>query len=284
MTRCKFTTLQGEIKLKFCNFGHLSHEVSQSLMFEVRISAVRYSNTYPLIYGLHNSGINLNAHIEIDHPADCARKVTGGEADIGLVPVVALHENRSLSIIGDYCIGTRGPVRTVLLLSNKPLHELDTIFLDYRSRTSVALTKLLTRKFWKLDFKWMETNPDFNFLEIDDNQGVVLIGDQCYELESNYGYKTDLAVEWNSFTGLPFVFACWVSNRKFNTSFITKFNQALEYGVKNIDKVVEYFGSRGAMPPDVLEDYLTNNLDYILDNEKRVAMNTFFKYLDDINT
>ena len=251
-------------------------------MFEVRISAVRYSNTYPLIYGLQNSGINLNAIIEIDHPADCARKILNGEADIGLIPVVAIHENRNLSIIGDYCIGTRGPVRTVLLLSNKPINELDTILLDYRSKTSVALTRLMARKFWKCDFKWEDTNPDLNFSKIADNQGLVLIGDQCYEMESNFMYRTDLAVEWNKFTGLPFVFACWVSNKRFSSNYISQFNKALEYGVNNIDKVVEYYGKRGAMPSDVLEDYLTNNIDFILDEEKRVAMNTFFKYLDDI--
>lgn len=251
-------------------------------MFEVRISAVRYSNTYPLIYGLQNSGIELNAKIEIDHPADTASKIREGTIDIGLVPVVTLHEVPYLSIIGDYCIGTSGPVRTVMLLSNKPLAELDTIFLDYRSKTSIALVKLMAKKFWNRHYKWENTDPNFNFFNLADNQGIVLIGDQCYEMESNFQYRTDLAVEWNRFTTLPFVFACWVSNKSFSLNFIEQFNKALEYGVKNIDKVVEYYGKRGVMPPDVLEYYLTNNIDFILDEEKKVAMNTFFKYLDEI--
>ncbi|MBS0012059.1 MAG: menaquinone biosynthesis protein [Bacteroidales bacterium] len=251
-------------------------------MFEVRISAVRYSNTYPLIYGLQNSGIELNARIEIDHPADCARKISAGEADIGLIPVVAIHENKALSIISDYCIGSRGPVRTVMLLSNRPLNNLDTVYLDYRSRTSVALTKLMALKFWNCDFQWKGTDPDFNFLSIADNEGVVLIGDQCYEMEASFKYRTDLAVEWNKYTGLPFVFACWVANKSFSSNFISDFNNALGYGVSNLDKVVEYYGKRGAMPADVLKDYLVNNIDYFLDDEKRLAMNTFFKYLEDI--
>ena len=251
-------------------------------MFEIKISAVRYSNTYPLIFGLENSGIRFNAEIEIDHPADCARKIIEGKADIGLIPVIALHENQSLSIISDYCIGSRGPVRTVLLLSNKPPDDLNTIYLDYRSKTSVALIKLIARKFWKCDFKWVQTNPDFNFYDIADNEGLVLIGDQCYEMESNFSYRTDLAIEWNKFTGLPFVFACWVSNKNFSNNFISKFNKAMEYGVTNIDKVVDYYGKRGAMPPEVLKDYLTNNIDFFLDEEKRIAMHTFFKYLEDV--
>ncbi|HCC70422.1 MAG TPA: hypothetical protein DEQ09_04635 [Bacteroidales bacterium] len=251
-------------------------------MFEVRISAIRYSNTYPLIYGLQNSGIELNAKIEIDHPSECARKITEGEADIGLIPVVALYKDKSLSIIGDYCIGSKGPVRTVLLLSNKPVNELDTIFLDYRSNTSVALTKLMSLRFWKNNFDWKETYPDFNFSGIADNEGLLLIGDQCYEMESNFRYKTDLAVEWNKYTGLPFVFACWVTNKSLSNSYITRFNNAMVYGLNNIDKVVKYFGNKGAMTPDMLYDYLTVNIDYILDKEKRIAMNTFFEYLKDI--
>ncbi|MDT8400383.1 MAG: menaquinone biosynthesis protein [Bacteroidales bacterium] len=251
-------------------------------MFEVRISAVRYSNTYPLIYGLENSGIELNAEIKIDHPADCAKKIVTGEADIGLIPVISIHQNPSLSIIADFCIGSRGPVRTVLLLSNKPPEKLDTIYLDYRSRTSVALTRLLARKFWKCDFNWVETNHDFSFTNIADNEGLVLIGDQCYEMESKFSHRTDLATEWNKHTGLPFVFACWVANKSFSSNFIEKFNKAMAFGVVNIDRVVEYYGNRGVMPHDVLKDYLTNNIDFLLDDEKRLAMHTFFKYLDEL--
>ncbi|MFO7754933.1 MAG: menaquinone biosynthesis protein [Bacteroidales bacterium] len=252
-------------------------------MFEVRISAVRYSNTYPLLYGLLHSGIELNADIEIDHPADCARKISAGEADIGLVPVVLIPSVPGLSVISDYCIGTEGPVRTVLLLSNKPVKTLDTIYLDHRSRTSVALTRLLAKKFWKCRFIYMDTSNDFNFSGIADNEGVVLIGDQCYEMESVFAYRTDLAVEWNKYTGMPFVFACWVSNKSFSSQFVSKFNKALAYGVNNIDKVVDYYGSQGSMPPDVLDDYLRNNIDYIFDDKKKKAMNTFFDYLEDIN-
>lgn len=251
-------------------------------MFKVRISAVRYSNTYPLIYGLENSGIRLNADIGIDHPAECARKLIEGKADIGLIPVAAIHENPSLSVISDFCIGSRGPVRTVLLLSNRPPHVLNTIYLDYRSRTSVALTRVMARRFWKQDFKWVQTDNDFNFHGIADDEGLVLIGDQCYEMESNFKYRTDLASEWNSHTGLPFVFACWVANKSFSSSFLRKFNKALAYGVGNIDRVVDHYGGRGAMPPDVLRDYLTNNIDFFLDEEKRIAMNSFFNYLDEL--
>lgn len=252
-------------------------------MDKTRISAVRYSNTYPFIYGLRESGIDLNAIINIDHPADCADKIALKKADIGLIPVAAIPSIPGLKIIGDYCIGTKGPVRTVLLLSNKPINEIKSIRLDYRSRTSVALTKILAREYWKIDFKWKETSPDFNFSCINDDEGLVLIGDQCYDLESQFNFKIDLAEEWKQFTSLPFVFACWVTNKKLDQKFIDNFNSSLRYGVENIDSAIEWYKNSSLMSEDVLRDYLNNNIDFILDEEKRMAMNIFFKYLEETN-
>ncbi|MCF8222030.1 MAG: menaquinone biosynthesis protein [Bacteroidales bacterium] len=251
-------------------------------MQKVRISAVKYSNTYPLIYGLLESGENLNAAIEIDHPADCARKILSNEADIGLIPVATIHSSPSLNIVSDYCIGTNGPVRTVLLLSNSPLYEVRTIYLDYRSKTSVALTKVLAARFWKCNCKWADTYPGFDFKNIADDEALVLIGDQCYEMENDFNYRTDLAVEWNKFTAYPFVFAAWVSNKDPGDLFISRFNKALAHGVNNIDRVVDYYSGTGSMPADVLKDYLNNNIDYYLDDKKKMAMNMFFSYLEDL--
>lgn len=248
----------------------------------IRISAVRYSNSYPLIYGLRESGIEDEAVIAIDHPSDCAYKLSGNLADIGLVPVAVIPEIKDARIISEYCIGTNAPVRTVMLLSNVPLERIKRINLDYRSRSSVALARVLAVKFWHRNFDWHLTDPGFNFANIPDNEGVVIIGDQCFELEGQYKYSTDLAVEWKKFTGLPFVFAVWVANREINPAFIERFNKALDYGINNIGKAVEKFREGSSMPFDVLVSYLYNNIDYRLNNEKKVAMNTFINYLKDI--
>ncbi|HUS87077.1 MAG TPA: menaquinone biosynthesis protein [Bacteroidales bacterium] len=251
-------------------------------MSKIRISAVRYANTYPLLYGLRESGIEEKATIEIDHPAECARKLAAGEVDISLVPIAALPDIKGYKIISDYCIGTNGAVRTVLLLTNSPFSELRKIFLDYRSRTSVALTRILAKKYWKTNFEWEGTGPDFDFHNIGAKEGLVLIGDQCFNFENRYPYRLDLALEWNRFTGLPFVFACWAATKEIDKEFLEFFNKALTFGASNIESAASKFSSVSSMPPDVLISYLHDDIDFRLNEDKKMAMNRFFDYLKEI--
>ena len=95
-------------------------------------------------------------------------------------------------------------------------------------------------------------------------------------------YKIDLALEWKKFSGLPFVFACWTANKKLDRTFIQKFNQALQSGVNNIDAVVKKFGSSGIITGEVLKKYLTENIDYNFDDEKKKALNLFLKLMSEL--
>lgn len=248
-------------------------------MDKLRISAIRYANTYPLNYGLRESGIEEFATIDIDHPAECARKLINNEVDIGLVPVAAISDINNARIISNYCIGTNSPVRTVLLVSNEPLGSINTVYLDYRSRSSVALARILAREYWNKSYKWINTSDLFDFKDIPDGSGLVIIGDQCFELEDKYTYRTDLASEWKKMTGLPFVFACWVANKELDIAFINKFNDALKYGINNIGKAIQKYKSYSSMSPEILTDYLTNNIDFDLDEEKKKAMKLFIDYI-----
>ncbi len=249
---------------------------------KIRISAIKYANTYPFNYGLRESGIEEYATIDIDHPAECARKLATGETDIGLIPVAAIPAIPGLTVISNYCIGTNSPVRTVLLVSNCEFKNIERVNLDYRSRTSVALAKILSVRYWKKEFKWIETFPGFNFENIPDNEGLVIIGDQCFELENRYKYKIDLATEWRKLTGLPFVFACWVSNKELPEEFLKKFNDAMSFGINNIDSAIERYEETSLMSAEILKSYLVNNIDYRLNREKQKAISIFYDYLKEI--
>jgi chorismate dehydratase len=251
-------------------------------MEKIRISAVKYANTYPFIYGLTESGFDKKVILETDHPADCAAKLINGKVDIGLIPVASLPLLKEYHIISDFCIGASGNVRTVLLLSNCQFEEIETIYLDYRSRSSVALSKVLAKHFWNREFRWMNTSKGFDFRNIGIMEAVVLIGDQCFEYEKSFRQKIDLAAEWKAFSGLPFVFACWASNRVLDDGFISEFNQALSLGVRNIEKVVTKFGDTGAITGDILKKYLTENIDYNLNDEKKEGLDLFLKLIKKI--
>jgi chorismate dehydratase len=251
-------------------------------MEKIRISAVKYANTYPFIYGLEMNGFEKRAILETDHPADCASKLINNRVDIGLIPVAVLPLLSEHYIIGDYCIGANGNVKTVMLLSNCPFEEIKNIYLDYRSRSSVNLTKVLAKNSWKREFRWISTTKEFDFINIGLNEAVVLIGDQCFEFENSFIYKVDLALEWKKFSGLPFVFACWTSNKLIDNTFINEFNEALKLGVNNIDAVVEKFKTTGTISGENLRSYLKENIDFNFNDEKKAGLKLFLKLLAEL--
>ena len=251
-------------------------------MDKIRISAVKYANTYPFMYGLIESGFEKKVILETDHPAECASKLISGKVDIGLIPVAALPSLKEYHIISNYCIGANRNVRTVMLLSNCPFKEIKSIYLDYRSRSSVNLTKVLAKNSWKREFNWINTSKAFDFRNIGLDEAVVLIGDQCFEFENSFRYKVDLATAWNDFSGLPFVFACWTANKTIDNEFITEFNKALELGVNNINAVVNKFGNTGVITGSTLHNYLVENIDFHLNDEKKKGLKLFLELMKEL--
>ncbi|OFY65968.1 MAG: hypothetical protein A2V64_10020 [Bacteroidetes bacterium RBG_13_43_22] len=249
---------------------------------KIRISAVKYANTYPFLYGMTKTGFDKKVIIETDHPAQCAEKLISGKVDIGLIPIAAFPLMRDYFIITDYCLGAYGKVRTVMLLSNCPFSEIKSINLDYHSRSSVNLARILAKNFWKREFTWQNTYKGFDLLHIADNEAVVLIGDQCFAYESRFRYRTDLAEEWHRYTGLPFAFACWTANKKLDNEFIKEFNNALSAGVNDIPSVVEKYNKTGTIRGEELRIYLTENIDFDLNDDKRKAIDLFLELMTEL--
>lgn len=242
---------------------------------KVKVSAVSYLNTLPFLYGIKQSGLEQEIDLSLDIPSDCARKLLNDEVDLGLVPVAIIPQLKEHHIISDYCIGADGPVDTVALFSDVPLEEIENIYLDYHSRSSVTLVQLLAKAFWKIKPNWIRAEEGF----IDQIQGTtagVVIGDRTFGLSKKYKY--DLAEAWKAFTGKPFVFAAWVSNKPLPESFIEAFNQALGKGVQGIDQVVANF-SGNTVSKAILEDYLSQKIDYRFDEHKKEALQDFLNHL-----
>jgi chorismate dehydratase len=247
----------------------------------IHISAVSYLNTLPFIYGIEKSGfISPDEYIlSRDIPSLCAKKLETNNADLVLCPVAAIANKNNINIVTDFCIGAKRNVASVLLVSQQPIHELSEVYLDYQSRTSVTLARILTEKFWKLNFKWLEASPGYE-KNIDKSTGGIIIGDRALELSDNYKYKYDLATEWNNFTKLPFVFACWASVNKISPDFLNRFNQALSWGIGHIKDIKPNYPT---LSDDFIREYFTNNIDYILDAKKNESMDLFFSYMKSVS-
>ena len=158
-------------------------------MTKIRISAVSYTNTFPFIYGIENSKIIDHIDLSKDIPSVCAQKLLDNKVDIGLIPIAVMPKLNHSEIISDYCIGASGPVRSVILASFKPLNEIETIYLDYHSRSSVMLTRILAKKFWKINVRWTETTEGFEN-RIKENEAAVIIGDKALSVEKKFPFES----------------------------------------------------------------------------------------------
>ncbi len=246
-------------------------------MLPIRISIVSYLNSRPFLYGIEHSDLFKEIQLSSDTPAICARKLLENEVDLGLVPVAILPLLPHYSIIGDYCIGAVGAVTSVILYSEVPLHAIKSIWLDYQSRTSLQLTRVLARHFWKIAPVWQNGSAGFEN-KVKGDSAALVIGDRTFELKDKYRYAFDLGEEWFRFTGLPFVFACWVTTKKLPDDFIKKFNQALDGGIQHIPELARGISESGQYPIDVFQ-YLQQHISYRLDREKRKGLERFLGYL-----
>ena len=208
-------------------------------------------------------------------PSDCAKKLLSGEVDLGLVPVAIIPELEEAHIVSSYCIGADGPVESVCLFSEVPLEEIDKILLDYQSRTSVQLVQYLAANKWKIQPKWESADPDF-INQIEGKTAAVVIGDRAFTLLEKYEHVYDLSAEWKDCTGLPFVFACWVSNKKLPEDFIMEFENALESGLSQRKQAVEQMAQTNH---ENLVRYVESVISYSLDDKKRQAMKLFHAWL-----
>jgi len=241
---------------------------------KIRIGAVSYLNTKPFIYGLENSPIKDEIELILDYPSNLVELLKKGEIDIGLVPVGALPSLGEYHIVSDYCIGTDGEVASVAVFSEVPMEEIEEVYLDYQSRTSVLLCKLLFEKHWKKQVKFIPAEDESYIEKIKGKTAGLIIGDRALMHRAKFPYIYDLGLGWKQMTGLPFVFAVWVSLRKLDPSFEVKFNQSLvkgitEYDLTNMSNFKSY---------DV-HTYITQNLSYELNNLKKRGLEYFISNL-----
>ena len=234
------------------------------------MGAVSYLNTKPLIYGFEKGMMKDDIDLIFDYPANIAQLLLNDEIDIGLVPVAALIDMQEYYIVTDYCIGSEGEVASVCLFSEVPLNEITTVLLDDQSRTSVALAKILMKEFWKIDPIIKQAGKDFREY-IKGTAAAIVIGDRAFEQRQQSAYIYDLAAAWYTFTGLPFVFAAWVSNKPLTKSFIQSFNDANAYGLKHLDEVI----ALNPFDKFDLKSYYTQFISYTLTDQKRIGLKKF---------
>jgi chorismate dehydratase len=242
---------------------------------KIKVGIVNYLNTKPLVYGLQMPPISEQIELIGDYPARLVDMLVKDEIDVGLIPVAAIPQLSSFNIIGNYCIGTEGEIASVALFSEVPMHEIKKVYLDYQSRSSVALLKWLMKEYWGIDPEILHATDESYRKEIKGTTAGLVIGDRALEQRKISTFIYDLGSEWRSITGLPFVFAAWVSIKQLPDDFIKLFDEANAMGLQHIDEIV------AANPFDLydLKKYYTLHLSYQLDERKQRGMSHFLKVI-----
>lgn len=233
-----------------------------------------YLNTKPLVYGFEKGQMAEQTELVFEYPAKVAAMLLNDEIDVGLIPVAVIPKLSEYHIISRYCIGASASVASVCLFCEVPLAEITHILVDYQSRTSAALLKILLKHHWKIEPELINTQDGYQSGITGTTAGLV-IGDRALQQRNTSTFIYDLADEWRAFTGLPFLFAAWVSNKELDNDFTEQFDRTTGEGLQHIDEIV----AANASPHYDLKKYYTINIDYHLDEQKEQALSLFMQYI-----
>jgi chorismate dehydratase len=260
-------------------------------MRRLRISAISFLNTAPLMWDFEHGDAGRHFDIAYTIPSECAAALSAGEADIGIIPAVTYAEIPGLVILPSIAIAAKDSVRSILLICKKPLEDVRTVATDTSSRTSVALTQILFAKFWGGHRKFAPHSPDLPEM-LKDHDAALLIGDSALQVslhDSPYRLY-DLGHEWKTLTGKPFVFAFWavrldaLHRQPKGLDLIATFQQSRDNGLQpqNVAKIAEEWATKLNMTHTEVVDYLTQNIQYYLDRENHAGLQLFLKYAQEI--
>jgi chorismate dehydratase len=243
----------------------------------LRLGAVSYLNTKPLVYGLDAHPAEFT--VRFDVPSKCAALLHEGSVDLGLIPAIEYLRGRNYHIVPDISIASDGPVATVAVFTRKPISQVKTIALDLSSRTSVALTRVLCATQWKISPSFTPAEPNLDAM-LAGADAALVIGDPAFEIDpaSRGVTKIDLGVEWKAMTGLPFVYAMWVGKAGAASPTQCRLLQgARDQGIAHLADIAREVGGGDTDLERRSLEYLRDNLKYGLAASEAAGLRRFFE-------
>ncbi|RKU25296.1 hypothetical protein C6499_15130 [Candidatus Poribacteria bacterium] len=255
----------------------------------LRVGAVSFLNTKPLIYPLLNKEIQTDIALSVDVPSRVATLLSEGELDVGLIPIIeyfrANPSGTNLCILPDISIASYGSVKSIQLFSRVPIQEIRRIALDTSSRTSVALLKILLTERYGVSPAFTTCAPTvipstaLQNRQYPPFEAVLLIGDPALRHLGTTEYSVDLGEAWYKLTGLPFVYACWVAREEVCLDDLPQvLLESKMRGITQIPAIAQIEARKLGLPETLCLDYLQNCIKYDLDASAIAGMELFYKY------
>ena len=269
---------------------------------KLRISIVQYLNTAPLVWGFTNGPLAGKYDLSFTVPSQCAEALRAGAADIAIIPAIEYQRIPGLVVLPDLAIASQNRVRSLLIISKKPIEQVRSIALDRSSRSTQALTRILAEEHWKIYPEFVETEPDLRVM-LERADAAMLIGDPALRISIAIEKKStvspqgravcqaatlgitsaeifhvyDVVGEWRKFSSLPAVMAVWAARPEVVTpEVLTDFAASRHFGMAQISAICQEAARELELPQSALESYLRQNIDFSLGEENRRGLERYF--------
>lgn len=277
------------------------------MMSKLRISIVEFLNTAPLVWGFTDGPLAGKYDLSFAVPSQCAEDLRAGRADVGIIPSIEYQRMENVVALPGMAIASKQEVRSLLVVSKVPIEMATSFALDTNSRSTVGLSKILCQRHWNIDpaFIDMPPDPDEMLARAD---AALVIGDPALRLRLKVDalqakepgtdgccccggdedeqpvkgvemlFVYDAVQQWREMTGLPSVLAIWVARRGTLTPEVAAdFRASRDYGLSHIDEIAEGAALKLELPPRELERYLTENIDFSLDDENLAGLRRYYE-------
>ncbi len=244
---------------------------------KLRVGAVNYLNTKPLIYGLERRA--PYAELVLDYPSRLADDLAAGRLDVALIPSIEFFQEPAYTIVSDACIGCRGPVLSVKLFSRVPMNQIRSLALDEGSRTSASLTKILLHERLGLTPK-LEPLPVESSLDATAADAILLIGDRAmHSPAGKFAEVWDLGDEWCRWAELPFVFAMWTARAGSDLGALeVALAEARDDGLAHLDEIAAREAAPLGLTRPQCVSYLRDNLHFYLGPREQRGLDLFYRH------
>jgi chorismate dehydratase len=269
----------------------------------VRISIVEYLNTAPLVRGFTHGPLRGKYELSFTVPSQCAEALRSGAVDVAIIPAIEYQRIPDLVILPNLSVASKKSVRSLLLVSRKPIQEVTRIALDRSSRSTQALTRILCEKRWHIKPEFFEAAPDLPAM-LQQADAALLIGDPALRLAIACAPKSqreadgeivspatlaglaepgplfiyDIVEKWHSLTSLPAVLALWATRRaSANPELVQDFQDSLAFGLQHVDAIASEAAAQMNLPAGELRRYLLENIDYRLDEENLRGLTRYYQ-------
>jgi chorismate dehydratase len=273
-----------------------------ALVNPVRISIVEYLNTAPLVRGFTRGPLRGKYELSFTVPSQCAEALRSGAADVAIIPAIEYQRIPDLVILPNLSIASKKSVRSLLLVSKKPIQEVARIALDRSSRSTQALTRILCEKLWRIEPEFFEAAPDLAAM-LRQADAALLIGDPALRLAiacapgarrdaqgdlvstaslaglsgDTSVYIYDIVEKWRALTNLPAVLAIWAVRREAGSpQLVQDFQDSLAFGLQHVDAIASEAAAEMNLPAADLRRYLIENIDYRLDEENLQGLTHYY--------